>query len=310
MAPSTLLCALGLVATLNALPPGLLQTPNIVYRFEAEERPSAEALAEVGEEVWAALCAELGGCPAGPRLTFVVARSNEHLRTLLGAGVPTWAAGVALPSQGRAGLHMQARGNGPLSEIHATFRHELAHVLLHRALGGAEVPRWFSEGFAILQAREWSFQRVQTLTRAALTGRLIGVSELERGFPRGAHEVSVAYAQAVSFVAFLMDEDRAAFRELMAALRTSTPFRQALSEAYRQPLAKLEARWHASLGHSYRFIPLLTGGSTLWVITTLIFLLGYMRRRKEVAATLERWAQEEAGHPPPPPPTDGGGAAF
>ena len=306
MALSTLICALGLVATLGALPSGVLQTPNIVYRFEGEERASAEALAEVGEGVWSALCAELGGCPAGPPLTFVVARSNEHLRTLLGPGVPTWAAGVALPSRGRAGLHVQARGDGPLGEIHATFRHELAHVLLHRALGGAQVPRWFSEGFAILKAREWSFQRVQTLTRAALTGSLIGVSELERGFPRGAHKVSIAYAQAVSFVAFLMDEDRAAFKQLMATLRTGTPFRRALDEAYRRPLSELEARWHASLGHSYRFIPLLTGGSTLWVITTLIFLLSYMRRRKEAAATLDRWAREEAGHPLPPPPTDDG----
>ena len=146
----------------------------------------------------------------------------------------------------------------------------------------------------MLQAKEWSFERARALSAAALTDNLLDLDDLERGFPRGRGEVTLAYAQASAVVGQMLREDSAAFVDLLRRTRQGRPFRAALEESYGAPMADIEAAWRSELDTDYALVPLLTGGGTVWVVASLIFLLGYARRRRESRRTLARWADEEA----------------
>jgi len=279
---------------LSALPSGALRTDRVELRFAPPERGAAEALARVAEADLDELCEPLGGWPGGAPFTLVVAPDSDTLRESLGGGVPDWATGIAFPAKGIGGVHLSASGSRGWRQIRNTFRHELSHLLLYRAAGGRRSPRWFDEGFATVQAGGWSFARVRTLTAAALTGRLMPIADLERHFPRRPGEVNLAYAQAIALVSFLIAEDEDAFAATLASLRAGESFERALTGAYGRTTAQLEAGWHAALTRDYRLVPLLTGGTTLWVAITLLFLVGYVRRRRSARAKLALWEAEEA----------------
>ena len=286
-----LLLALAAPASPAALPAGSLRTARLEIRFAPALDGPARALAAVAESDLDDLCTDLGGCPEGPPLVVVVADDNAELRRHLGEGVPPWASGVAFPEGGGAGVALS--GGRSWAEVRRTFRHELSHLLLHRVVAGRAVPRWFKEGFATVQSGGWSFDRVRALTGAALTGRLLRFDDLERRFPTGAGEVNLAYAQAIAFVSFLLGQDVDAFGRAIRALRDGAALPAALVAGYGRSVAQLESDWHDALTRDYRLVPLLTGGTTLWVVATMIFLLGYLRRRRQAQATLARWEAEE-----------------
>jgi hypothetical protein len=170
----------------------------------------------------------------------------------------------------------------------------MSHLLLHRAAGGQPLPRWFKEGFAMLQAREWSFERARSLSAAALSNRLLHLDDLETRFPERRGEITLAYAQASAIVGHLLRTDSGAFVQMLRSIRRGQAFREALEEAYGASVGELEAEWQDALNTDYALIPLLTGGSAMWVFASMIFLLGYARRRRLDRRTLARWEAEES----------------
>ncbi len=285
-----------LALTLTALPPGQIDTGRVVVRFQESDRVAATALSRLAEPTVDALCADFGECPPGafdPKLQVVATPDLGGLRAALGPGVPAWAAGIAFPPEGVAGVRMDPRGRG-WGEVERTFRHEMSHLLLYRVVQGRPVPRWFKEGFAMLQARQWSFERAKSLSAAALTDRLLDLDDLERRFPERRGEITLAYAQASAIVGHLLRSDPQAFARMLLAVRGGTPFMESLQRSYGSDLDNLEAGWHDALNTDYALIPLLTGGSTIWVLASFIFLIGYVRRRRADRRTLARWEQEES----------------
>ena len=92
---------------------------------------------------------------------------------------PEWAAGLALLDQNV----ILVRTANP--EWESTLRHELAHIAVALASGGARVPVWFHEGFAIATAEQWSLERAGTMIRAGLSGNIHPFEELrDRFLPR------------------------------------------------------------------------------------------------------------------------------
>lgn len=291
------MAAVPLLALLAAavLPAGRIDTARLSVRFDESDRVPATALSRMVDAVVDDLCEDLAGCGPEvltPPLRVVAARDLAGLRAALGPGVPEWAAGIAYPHEGVAGVRMDPRAGG-WGEVERTLRHELSHLLLHRAVGGRPVPAWFREGFAMIQARQWSFDRARSLTAAALTGRLLSLHDLEEGFPSGRGEVTLAYAQAAAVVGSLLRDDPVAFVALLRAVRAGQPFRDALQRAYGAPVAALEERWRADLSTDYALVPLVTGGGTVWTVATALFLLAYLRRRRAARATLLRWENED-----------------
>jgi hypothetical protein len=227
-----------------------------------------------------------------------VARTPFEMTTLApeGAPYPKYASGVAYSEIGLVLLTLDPGQAGSMYDVGEVFRHELAHLALGDAIVDSDrVPHWFNEGLAVHLSGESSLVRMKTLTTATLAGRLIPLSQLDRGFPADAMSAEVAYAEAADVVRFLLrQEDRERFPALIARLRNGEPFASALSDAYGVDLWTLEHEWHEDVAKRYSFLPVFFSGSLIWIGVLVLFALAWRRRRRQSKETLERWAREEA----------------
>jgi hypothetical protein len=180
--------------------------------------------------------------------------------------------------------------------LHTVLAHELSHVALYRAVAGASVPRWFSEGVAVQQSEESGFGRFRTLWEGTVRGSVLSFDRLSRGFPARRDEVDIAYAQSADFVGHMLSgkEERSRFRALLEKLRQGSEFSAAVESAYHVPLSYMEREWRSSLTQRFgRWPMLLMGLTSLWALGAVLVIIGYIRARARHRATLERWEAEE-----------------
>ncbi|HEX6274979.1 MAG TPA: hypothetical protein VFZ53_18180, partial [Polyangiaceae bacterium] len=116
-----------------------------------------------------------------------------------------------------------------------------------------------------------------------------------RSFPSDESKVSVAYAQAVDVVRFLVrNQESHRFRALVQQLREGQNLDHAMRHAYAIDLQTLEHEWREDVAKRYTFWPVLFSGTAVWGFALVLFGVAWRRRRKRARATLDRWARDEA----------------
>jgi Peptidase MA superfamily len=248
------------------------------------------------EEIKARLTDELGQ-PVLTNVEVRIARTPEEMATLapLEAPPPPYGSGVAYLQLHLVLLSLQAPQSNEGVDLDEVFRHELAHVALEDAVAGHHVPRWFNEGLAIYESQENPWLRMKTLGDAALSGTVMPLADIDKSFPDGGYEVSIAYAESADFVRFMMrkaDHDR--FARMIERVRGGQVFDRAVADAYSSDLKKMEFQWKEELSKRFTYLPALTGGSLLWVLVIGALVYGYVKKRRRAKATLARWEKEEA----------------
>jgi hypothetical protein len=299
-----------------ALPAGYVseQLGPVRWTYPSVALDEARELQAHERHAFARVANELGASVA-PELDIRIARNPTEMQALApqGAPLPGYADGIAFPKSGIILLTLTEPRSFLRPDMKRVLTHELSHIALHRALHGAKIPHWFSEGVAVHQAGEHSLGRMRTLWEGTLRGNLVPLDRLSRGFPGTLDAVDLAYAQSADFVGFLRagDIERANFRKLLAHVAEGQAFPDAVKNSYRVPLNVLEHTWRQTLTQRFgRWPALLMGLTIVWVLGAVLLAIAYVRSRRKHQATLRRWAIEEAplspmqvtAPPPPPPP--------
>lgn len=226
-----------------------------------------------------------------------IARDPDQMAAVAPEGwpPPPYAAGVAYGPLHLALLALQAPETWEAPDMTELLSHELTHLALYDAVLGRHTPRWFDEGLAIHELGELPWKRWKTLWDADMSHRLLPLADLDRGFPAGGYEVSIAYAESADFVRFLMrDADRARFGSFIERIRAGAGFDRALDDAYGTDVRKLEYEWREDVGHRVSFVPLLTGGEVIGSLMAVLAVVAFVKRRRRAKAKLAEWAREEA----------------
>jgi hypothetical protein len=217
-------------------------------------------------------------------VTLVIAADARQFRDLIGPSVPEWGSAVAFPHEGR--IVMQGRRAGSRAgDPFDVLRHELAHLVLHEALGDI-TPRWFDEGYASFAAREWSREDALRTNVALVIRGTPTLDELERWFGGGAARAEAAYALAYRAVAELAELDpHRGLTVLLAEWKRTGKLDTAVRNAYGLTLAGFEARWRARTRRRYGGLALLAdvtlaAGFVLVVILPLYFARKRRDRRR------------------------------
>lgn len=285
-------------------------------------------MVERGEEHRARIYEALGLTETRPIRVLFLADINDYFhRRGVSPRAPDWAVGLAVPSENTIIVKFGRTPAGPWVALEPTFVHEMAHMALDRAVGasgihidgatehhahagiahqGARIPRWLHEGFAIAQAGEWSLERGAVLLQAGLSGKIIPLTELDRGFPAKGFGVELAYAESYHFMLRLREtHGDAALAPILAHMRDGDPFEVAYAKAIKRSFRSDERQWRDDLQVAYAWIPLVTGSSAIWTLGGLVFVLAWRRKRKEKQARLAQMAldeaQEQRAHLPPLP---------
>jgi len=226
-----------------------------------------------------------------------VAPDTARMRELSpeGHAYPEYAVGVAFPAYRVVLLSAAPLHPSQPHELGEVYRHELAHLALHEALGGRAIPRWFNEGWAIHASGESAASRTSALFTATLSGNVIPLRELEGRFPEGESDASLAYAEGADLVRHLLsDGQEHRFQALLLRVRDGARFEQALLDSYDLDLFNLESEWRESLAKRFTFLPVLFGGGAISALMFGLLLLSYRRQKQRAAVKLARWAREEA----------------
>lgn len=272
------------------------------------------ALAERVREVIATTAPRLarltGAAP--PAIQVQVAASEEEFQRLAAAvGGPAWAAGLALPRQGRILMRSPRQLTDP-DNFPFLVAHELTHLYLGTALRGRPAPLWLEEGLAMYVAQEGGWGLALEMTRAVLGGRLLPLARLERRFPPGAEQARLAYAQSFYLISYLIEaHGPGVLPRLLRELAAGRDLTTALWRATGRGPARLEQDFRRAMEERFHWLGLLAAGGFLWGLVGLLAAVGLVWRwRRQRPSRQPEEAAEERPAPPvrgnwrrwPPPP--------
>ena len=116
---------------------------------------------------------------------------------------------------------------------------------------------------------------------------------MDRAFYASPSAARRAYASSFDFVSWARREHGEEVVSEILKRASTLPFPQAWEAATGDTLASSEASWRRGSLLVYRWIPALTGTTTLWIVVTLLTFLAATRRRARSRAILERWDAED-----------------
>jgi hypothetical protein len=273
-----------------------VRTPRFRIVHTPRAKAAAEYLAKDIESVRDDIAVLLGrDWPGVTEIRVGFGREEYEALALPGGHPPSWAVALAYPGLNivLVEAHSLINGEGPL-----TLRHELVHAALGQF--GKVWPHWFQEGLAqeLTGERKWHVQQVATLTRAVTQDRVFFFDDLTEHFPKSADDVEIAYAQSVAFVEFLRDRHGAlAFQRLIERVQGGDNFEKAFGVAFMVPLSMEEDAFRRELPRRYPWWPLLLSGGTLvWIGTSGLVVLAFIRRRRVVKALRAEQLRVETLH--------------
>jgi len=154
--------------------------------------PYAEELALRASQTFPAIAARLGSTSdVDISLTLVDEISGQSHSM---PGLPPWAAGAARGATDEILLAIHTDGQQHNRE--QVLTHELTHLAVFHAAGGAPIPRWINEGIARNFAGEHGPQDHRRLAEAKIAKRFFPLKGLERSFPAPERDAQLAYAMS------------------------------------------------------------------------------------------------------------------
>ena len=230
--------------------------------------------------------------PGVTEIRIGVGREEFEQLALPGGKPPRWSVAVAYPGHNIILLDALSLSR-PDGEV--TLRHELSHVALGQLADDAW-PRWFQEGVAMyLTGDRFSITQYTALFRAVTQERLFDFQDLTTAWPQHASDVEIAYAQSAVFVAHLVERyGPGRLGELIDHVQGGAGFEVAFARAFKTSLGVEQDAWAKDLPSRYSWTPIITGGTMVWVLASVLTVLGWMRRRRVLARRKAEMAAEEA----------------
>ena len=185
--------------------------------------------------------------------------------------------------------------------IELTLKHELCHILLHRAAQGGKIPKWLDEGIAqwvsagiaeILISPKRSF-----LNEAVIAGKSLNLRALEDAFPRDKESLHLAYEASKSFVNYLIE--RFGIDSLTGTLepiKKGEDWEVAISKAVLLSFDELEKDWHQDLMRKLTWYTYVINNlyEILFFFAAIIAVIGFLRAFMRKRAYMRQ--NEDAEH--------------
>ena len=279
----------------------------LVGRFERREGPvvfvvpvgaerSFESLAPHAAEIVAGVSRSLGIEPRAPwRMVLIPANGlRDSDLVAFDRGAPPWAAGFMEPRLRMGAIRLGQAARYPYGTPEAVLAHESAHQLMHD-MPGVELPLWFEEGVATWSAREWQFEDVFQLSSRLITRGLPRLDALDARFRGSPDQVDQAYAASFAFVSWSVTRYGGTFvRDVLMESRTHS-FERAWRLASGEPLDRAESQWRRESLFRYRWLPLIAGSGSVWLIVLFISFLVWLRRRRRARELERAWEGVDEG---------------
>lgn len=223
-------------------------------------------------------------------LRIIVVPDEEAFRQASGGRLPSWGMALAVPAE----RIVVIRADAP--DPARALTHELAHVALFDRVK-ARLPLWFSEGYAVVAARELGRLRALELNLAVARGAVTELRDLDAALRREGGDADAAYALAGTAAAHLLRlQPTGSYDALFDRLAAGERFDSAVVAATGYDMARFERSWRETVRRRYSVALWLIAGGW-WAVAGLAVLgIVWLRRRRDRA----RRAALDVGWPLPP----------
>ena len=233
---------------------------------------------------------------AGPPILVLVAPESSQLAR----NAPSWVSGYAVPAESFVVLFPQRASRYPIDGMEELLRHEVAHVMIERAAGSGEIPRWFNEGIATVAGESWSVGDRSMVTWTLARGGELSFERVDAMFGEGEPSIARAYALSGAFVNDLLQREGAgAVAGILSRVKDGTPFEYAFVRVTGKSIQRAEREFWQRRTFWNRWIPLLSSSVVLWGLITLLATWATTARlrrdRKRLAAMAAEDEAETAG---------------
>jgi len=272
-----------------------ISTSHFVFYFHSQDERLMRSLIDQAEGLRRTIMEDLG-IDFEERTKIYLAPSLRKLQEIQPRGeIPFWTVGIAYPSLNLIIIKSPRAVKKGHIDLRKVFTHEFTHIALGGAFRGREkVPRWLDEGLAMYESREWNLSRISTITRAVLTDSLIPLSEITHSFPQEADRAELAYSESFYLISFLISQySKDSFHRFIKDYSGGKGLKEVLMEVYGIKWEGLEESWRNYLKLRFSWIPIITSTTALWFLVTIVFILGYLRRRRSNRLKLEEWERED-----------------
>lgn len=281
MLAATLLLASTVAAA--SLPPLRLDGPETM-------RPIARQIVAMPPESLAIVNRLIGAPDGGEPIDILLAPEDSALA----ARTPSHVAGYAMGDTSRIVLFPARASNYPDDGLHELLRHEIAHILIHRASAGRPIPRWFHEGLAVTAGGSWDIEDRTRLTIGMMNMQDLDLERIEAGFGETEFEIHRSYAVSTAFVRHMLNEFGAgAPRQILRRVAEGQDFERAFLDATGRSLPLVERDFWKSTKIWHRWVPFFTSSIAVWGAITLLALWAIRRRRRRDAKIRQLWELEE-----------------
>jgi MYXO-CTERM domain-containing protein len=282
---------LAAIAVLSLSGAAMMAQQPPVLRVEAPEDLSAarSRVESFDRAPLAGVVRFVGLTDAGTPIQVILA--GEH--SAAAAQVSPSTAGYAIGSADLIVLFPSRAPRYPHDSLEDVLRHEVAHVLISRASGGRDVPRWFHEGVAMAAERPWGLQDRSRLILELIAGPRLTAAEIDRLFETDGSRPR-AYALSAALVReVIRAHGGAAPAAILRELRRSSTFDEAVVRATGRPLREIELGFWNRQRVWTVWVPLMTSAEVLWLGMIALAAIALWRRRRHSADIRRRWEADE-----------------
>jgi hypothetical protein len=270
----------------------ILAAPAYALELEVSAPPALAPLAErvraIDQDALESALAA-AGLPVPPVIRISLVPEGDPVAV----PTPRWIVGLAFGQQdilifpGRIGSY-------PYDSLESVVTHEIAHLALNVAAGGAPLPRWFHEGVAVSVESGWGITGSLRLLLAAFAEPQL--DDLRRLFSSDSQLGNAdAYLLATALVADLRERHGSSVPGAIARrVASGLAFPRAFAlETGETPDDAAGQAW-AAYRRWTRWLPIVTDPNSLWTGILVLALLAFIVQRRRRAARRRRWDEEDA----------------
>lgn len=171
--------------------------------------------------------------------------------------------------------------------LETTLKHELCHLLLHRHIADAGLPRWLDEGVC-----QWASGGISellethggnALAKAIMADTIMRIKDLET-FPKDEASLVLAYEQSKNFIEYIAGQyGQDSIVRILNYMREGDTVDESIQKSLSVSLPELEHTWHAHLRGKHSWFAYLSSNlyTILFLLGGLITIYGFIRFLKK-----------------------------
>jgi hypothetical protein len=275
-------------------------TPRFVIAYQERDRIlSMRVLGEL-QQRYEHLVDRLGYQPRRT-VTVFLCPTQYIFDRMTGGAVPHWGEAAANVAQFRIFLKTPAASDSR-QLLPVTVTHELAHLCLAEIATSPgkttaipnPLPRWFSEGAAILLSGENRHAHPTVISRAILTNSLVEFDTIDDLLSFPSARAELAYAESYHAVNFMTQRFGAqAIRKFAQAVGDLGDTQPAFRAAFGEELWDFEVAYFDYLRQQFRWYFLLDESFLFGAVIVTLLIAGFFVTRWRTKKKLKEWEEDD-----------------